>query len=167
MPTRIRLQRHGRKGIAFYHIVITDGRAPRDGRFIEKIGTYNPLSKPADIQLDFDRALYWLQEGAQPSDTARALFSSKGLLYKYHLLKGVKKNALTLEQAEERFNQWNEEKTSRLQSQIKDEILKVKELNKARAASESLVNEKRAAALAKKYAKSAPVKPPDAEDTAT
>lgn len=167
MPTRIRLQRHGRKGIAFYHIVIADGRAPRDGRFIEKIGTYNPLSKPAEIQLDFDRALYWMQAGAQPSDTTRSLLANKGVLYMYHLLKGVKKNALTLEQAEERFKQWNDEKIARLQSQIKDEILKTKELSKKRVAAETIVKEKRGVVLAKKYAKPIPLKESTPEDSAT
>jgi small subunit ribosomal protein S16 len=91
MPARIRLQRFGKKGKPFYHIVIADGRAPRDGRFIEKIGTYNPITNPAEINIDFDKAVTWLQNGAQPSDTVRAILSYKGVLFKAHLQKGVKK----------------------------------------------------------------------------
>jgi len=110
MPVRIRLARHGKKARPFYHIIIADGRAPRDGKFIEKIGTYSPITTPADIKLDFDKALSWLQKGAQPTDTCRAILSSRGVLYKNHLLKGVEKGALTEEQAEERFKVWMEEK---------------------------------------------------------
>src|SRR5512138_1624905 len=98
MPTKIRLQRKGKKGQPFYHIVIADGRAPRDGRFIEKIGVYNPLTKPAEIEIQFEKALDWMQKGAQPTDTVRAILSYKGILYKFHLLKGVQKGALTAEQ---------------------------------------------------------------------
>ena len=87
MPARIRLQRHGKKGMPFYHIVIADGRAPRDGKFIERIGTYNPLAIPAEINIDFDKALAWLNKGAQPSDTAKAILMYKGVLYKNHLIK--------------------------------------------------------------------------------
>ena len=155
MPTKIRLQRQGRKARPFYHIVIADGRAPRDGRFIEKIGTYNPLTKPADIDLDFDRALYWMQVGAQPTDTVRAILSYKGILYKFHLLKGVKKGALTPEQVEEKFQAWLEEKESRIRNKVKEnELLQKEELKKKREA-ESKINEARAAELAKKYAKDA------------
>ena len=103
MPTKIRLQRKGKKGQPFYHIVIADGRAPREGRFIEKIGVYNPLSKPAEIDINFDKALDWLQKGAQPTDTVKAILSYKGVLYKSHLLKGVKKGAMTLEEAEAKY----------------------------------------------------------------
>lgn len=155
MPTKIRLQRHGRKARAFYHIVIADGRAPRDGRFIEKLGTYNPLTKPADIDIDFDRALYWLQTGAQPTDTVRAILSYKGVLYKFHLLKGVKKGALTPEQAEEKFTAWLEEKQAKIHSKIKEQALLQKEEHKKAKEAESKVNEARAAELAKKYAKEA------------
>src|SRR5690349_9742553 len=100
MPVKIRLQRHGKKAHAFFHIVIADGRAPRDGKFIEKIGTYNPNTNPATIDLNFVKAVTWLQNGAQLTDTSRAILSYKGVLYKYHLLKGVAKKAMTLEQAE-------------------------------------------------------------------
>jgi len=155
MPTKIRLQRHGRKAKAFYHIVIADGRAPRDGRFIEKLGTYNPLTKPADIDINFDRALYWLQTGAQPTDTVRAILSYKGVLYKSHLLKGVNKGALTLELAEEKFAAWLEEKQAKTNSKIKEQALLQKEEHKQAKEAESKVNEARAAELAKKYAKEA------------
>lgn len=155
MPTKIRLQRHGRKARAFYHIVIADGRAPRDGRFIEKIGTYNPLTKPADIELNFDRALHWLQIGAQPTDTVRSILSYKGILYKFHLLKGVKKGALTPEQAEEKFNTWLEEKETKIRTKVKEqELLQKEELKKIRE-EESKLNEARAEELAKKKAKEA------------
>ena len=103
MPTKMRLQRHGKKGAPFYHIVIADGRAPRDGRFIEKIGTYNPIQNPAEIILNADKALDWLQKGAQPTDTVRAILSYRGILYKNHLLKGVKKGALTEAEAEAKY----------------------------------------------------------------
>lgn len=113
MATKIRLQRHGRKGRPFYHIVIADGRAPRDGRFIEKIGTYNPVSNPAEIVLDFDKALSWLQKGAQPTDTVNAILRHKGILMKNHLQKGILKGALTQEQADAKFNAWVKEREER------------------------------------------------------
>ncbi len=116
MPAKMRLQRHGKKGKPFYHIVIADGRAPRDGKFIEKIGTYNPIANPAEINIDQERALTWLQNGAQPTDTVRAILSYKGILYKLHLLKGVAKKALTVEQAEEKFQKWMTEKLARIEA---------------------------------------------------
>ncbi|HHN47775.1 MAG TPA: 30S ribosomal protein S16 [Bacteroidales bacterium] len=155
MPTKIRLQRHGSKGRPFYHIVIADGRAPRDGRFIEKLGTYNPLTKPADINLDFDRALYWLQTGAQPTDTVRAILSYKGILYKFHLLKGVKKGAFTAEEAEEKFSAWLEEKEAKIRTKIKEQALLNKEELKKIREEESKLNQARAEELAKKQAKEA------------
>ncbi|MEO1714380.1 MAG: 30S ribosomal protein S16, partial [Bacteroidota bacterium] len=100
MPVKIRLQRRGRKKAPFYHIVVADSRAPRDGKFIEKVGTYNPLTKPATIDLDRDLAFDWLMKGAQPTDTVRAILRFKGVLYKKHLYRGVKKGALTQEEAE-------------------------------------------------------------------
>ncbi|MBL1280953.1 MAG: 30S ribosomal protein S16 [Fluviicola sp.] len=114
MATKIRLQRHGKKARAFYHIVAADTRAPRDGKFIEKLGTYNPNTNPATIDIDFDRTMYWVQEGAEMTDTARALLSYKGILYKNHLIKGVAKGALTEEQVEERFAQWLKEKEDKI-----------------------------------------------------
>ena len=110
MPAKIRLQRHGKKGYAFFHIVIADGRAPRNGKFIEKIGTYNPNTNPATIELNSEKALDWLKNGAQPTETTRAILSYKGVMMKLHLEKGVAKGALTAEQAEEKFNKWESEK---------------------------------------------------------
>jgi small subunit ribosomal protein S16 len=150
MPVRIRLQRFGKKGRPFYHIVIADGRAPRDGKFIEKIGTYNPISQPAEINLDIDKAVQWINNGAQPSDTVNAILSYKGVLYKNHLLKGVAKGALTLEQAEAKFETWAAAKEASIQSKISDKHLHNKERIKKRKAEEVLKNEAKAAEVAKK-----------------
>ena len=113
MATRIRLQRHGKKGKAFFHIVAADSRAKRDGKFIEKLGTYNPVSNPATIDINFERTLHWVTVGAEMSDTARAILSYKGVLFKSHLLKGVEKGAFTLEVAEKKFNVWQLEKENK------------------------------------------------------
>ncbi|MBN2730051.1 MAG: 30S ribosomal protein S16 [Bacteroidales bacterium] len=110
MPTKIRLQRRGKKAAPFYHLVVADSRAPRDGKFIEKLGIYNPLTRPATIELNFDRALYWVSTGAQSSDTARAILSYKGVLFKNHLQIGVNKGAITQEQADAKFEKWLSEK---------------------------------------------------------
>ncbi len=115
MPTKIRLQRHGRKGYAFFHIVVADSRAPRDGRNIEKLGVYNPNTNPATIDIDIDSALKWLENGAQPTDTCRAILSYKGVMYKKHLQGGVKKGAFTQEEAEARFEKWMSDKTDSIQ----------------------------------------------------
>jgi len=115
MPVRIRLQRHGKKGYAFFHIVVADSRSPRDGKFIEKLGIYNPNTNPATIELNIDSALEWLNKGAQPTDTCRAILSYKGVLYKKHLLGGVKKGAFTAEEAEKRFQAWLAEKEAKIQ----------------------------------------------------
>ena len=117
MAVKIRLARHGKKGYAFYHIVAADSRAPRDGKFIEKLGTYNPNTNPATIDLDFGKALDWLQKGAQPTDTCRAILSYKGVMYKKHLLGGVAKGAFTETEAEARFNKWMEAKAGKNRSQ--------------------------------------------------
>ncbi len=114
MPVKIRLQRRGRKQKPFYHIVVADARAPRDGRFIEKIGTYNPMTKPATIDLDRDLAFDWLMKGAQPTDTARAILRFKGVLYRKHLMRGVKKGALTQEQADEMYAKWISDKEAKV-----------------------------------------------------
>jgi small subunit ribosomal protein S16 len=106
MSTKIRLQRHGRKRRPFYYIVVADSRAPRDGRFIERIGDYNPVHIPASINLDIDRAIDWLHKGAQPTKTVRAILKYKGAMYKKHLLRGVSKGAFSAEEAEKRFNEW-------------------------------------------------------------
>jgi small subunit ribosomal protein S16 len=116
MATKIRLQRQGRKKRAFYHIVVADSRSPRDGRFIEKLGTYNPITNPATIDLNLERATEWLLNGAQPTDTAAAILSYKGASYKKHLQVGVRKGAITQEEADKRFNQWLSEKEARVQA---------------------------------------------------
>jgi len=114
MATKIRLQRHGKKGKAFYHIVAADTRAPRDGKFIEKLGTYNPNTNPATIDVNFERTLSWVSTGAEMTDTARALLSYKGILHKNHLIKGIAKGALTEAQVEEKFAKWMEEKDGKI-----------------------------------------------------
>jgi small subunit ribosomal protein S16 len=152
MPVKMRLQRFGKKRSPFYHLVIADGRAPRDGKFIEKIGTYNPTRVPAEIELNFEAALSWLQKGAQPTDTMRAILSYKGVLYKYHLLKGVKKGAFTEEEAEKRFQAWMKEKEAKIAA--KSEGIKNQEQEdiKKRLEAESKIREARAEELAKKRA---------------
>ncbi len=152
MPTKIRLQRQGKKGRPFYHIVIADGRAPRDGRFIERIGTYNPVSNPAEITLDFDKALYWMQVGAQPTDTVRTLLSFKGVLYKNHLLKGVTKGALSLEEAELKFREWMEDKQQRFVNSLKEAENKKRAETKKILEDEAKVKEDRANEIAKRRA---------------
>lgn len=150
MPAKIRLQRHGKKGYAFYHIVIADGRAPRDGKFIEKIGTYNPNTNPASIELSFDKALQWLKNGAQPTETARAILSYKGVLMKLHLDKGVAKGALTADQADARLAKWLEDKSSKIEgkrSNLKNSQI---DAEKKRKADEVAKNAARAAAIAAK-----------------
>ena len=112
MATKIRLQRHGRKDYAFYQIVVADSRAPRDGKFIERVGSYNPNTNPATINLNFERALYWLNVGAQPTDTVRSILSHEGVLLKKHLMGGVKKGAFTEEVAEQRFQAWKDSKAN-------------------------------------------------------
>jgi small subunit ribosomal protein S16 len=114
MATRIRLQRHGKKGKPFFHLVAADSRARRDGKFIEKLGIYNPNTNPATIEINFDRTLNWVQTGAEMSDTARAILSYKGVLYKNHLVNGVKKGALTLEDVETKFAAWEAEKAAKI-----------------------------------------------------
>ncbi|MFN5218107.1 MAG: 30S ribosomal protein S16 [Sphingomonadales bacterium] len=114
MATKIRLQRHGRKKRAFFHIVVADSRAPRDGRFIEKIGTYNPITNPATIDINLEKAVQWMAHGAQPSDTARAILSYKGVLYKHHLQVGVRKGAITQEQADAKFAEWMTSKDAKI-----------------------------------------------------
>jgi small subunit ribosomal protein S16 len=152
MAVRIRLARKGRKRTAYYHVVVADSRSPRDGRYIEKIGIYNPITNPATIELDFDKALGWLQNGAIPSETCRAILSVKGVLIKKHLLEGVKKGAFDEAEATKRFEAWmkqNEEKIearkSGLEKSQDDAIDK-------RLSAEKKINEARAARLAKRQA---------------
>jgi len=152
MAVKIRLARKGRKKVAYYHIVVADSRSPRDGRYIEKIGSYNPVTNPAIIELDFDKALGWLQNGALPTDTCRAILSYKGVLIKKHLLEGVKKGAFDEAEATKRFEEWMiqneakiEAKKSGLEKSQDDELGK-------RLTVEKRVNEARAAKLAKRTA---------------
>ncbi|MEI6752656.1 MAG: 30S ribosomal protein S16 [Paludibacter sp.] len=152
MPTKIRLQRHGRKGYAYYHIVIADSRAPRDGKFIERIGSYNPNTNPATIDLKFERALYWLTTGAQPTDTTRNILSAEGVLMKKHLLEGVKKGAFDEAEAEKRFEAWKTSKESSI-VKTKEQLAAEKQAElKARQKAEAEVNKAKAAELAKKKA---------------
>ncbi|HSM63558.1 MAG TPA: 30S ribosomal protein S16 [Gillisia sp.] len=148
MPVKIRLQRHGKKGKPFYWIIAADTRAKRDGKYLEKIGIYNPNTNPATIELDVDGAVKWLQNGAQPTDTARAILSYKGALLKNHLAGGVRKGALTEEQAEEKFKTWLEEKEGTVSSK-EESLTKAQEDAKKKALdAEKEVNAKRMAASA-------------------
>ncbi len=152
MATKIRLQRHGRKGYAFYHIVIADSRAPRDGKFIERIGSYNPNTNPATVDLKFDRALYWLQVGAQPTDTTRNILSEEGVLLKKHLLGGVAKGAFSEAEAETKFQAWVNAKQSTADA-VANKTNEVKRAEaKARMDAEKAINKAKAAALAEKRA---------------
>jgi small subunit ribosomal protein S16 len=158
MATKIRLQRHGRKARPFYHIVIADARSKRDGRFIEKIGTYNPITNPATIELNNDRALHWLNTGAQPTDTVRAILSHEGVMLKKHLLEGVKKGALTEEQAEQKLQAWLEEKGKAVDSQKAAIVAKNEAAAKEQLEKEKEQNAKKAEAIAAKNA-------PEVEET--
>ena len=147
MSTRIRLQRHGKKGKPFFHIVAADSRSKRDGRFIEKLGTYDPTKNPAIIELNFESSLSWLQKGAEPSDTARAILSYKGVMYKNHLLKGVLKGALTEADVEKKFSAWLSEKEAKIAKKASD-LDKNSEKSKAdKLKLEKEANEARAAAI--------------------
>ena len=158
MATKIRLQRNGRKSYAFYSIVIADARAPRDGRFTEKIGTYNPNTNPATVDLNFERALHWVMVGAQPTDTVRNILSREGVYMKKHLLGGVAKGAFDEAQAEAKFNAWKENKQSGLAAlKAKEEEAKKAEA-KARLEAEKKVNEEIAKKVAEKKAAEAAAK---------
>ncbi len=145
MPVKIRLQRHGKKGKPFYWIVAADARSKRDGKFLEKLGTYNPNTNPAQIDLDVDSSVQWLTNGAQPTDTARRILSYKGVLLKHHLLGGVAKGALTEEQAEKKFQAWLEDKGKTVASKESD-LAKAKADAKAKALeAEKEISDKRKA----------------------
>lgn len=150
MPVKIRLQRHGKKANAFFHIVIADGRAPRDGKFIEKIGTYNPTTNPATINIDSDKALTWLNNGAQPTDTCRAILSYKGVMYKKHLQGGVIKGALTQEQADAKFEKWVADKETKITTKVSTLDNSKKDDYKNRMAAESIAKEAKAAKVTAK-----------------
>lgn len=150
MPVKIRLQRFGKKANPYYHIVVADGRAPRDGKFIEQIGSYNPKTNPATIELNVDKALDWLNKGAQPTDTTRAILSYRGVMYRQHLTKGVKKGALTQEQADEKFNSWLEQKNLKISQKVQDVMNKKKDEVKSRLSEEEKLKEKNAEKVAAK-----------------
>ena len=152
MATRIRLQRHGRKGRPIFTIVVADSRSKRDGKFIEDLGQYNPNTNPATIDLNFERALDWMMNGAEPSNTARAILSYKGVLMKKHLLEGVKKGALTAEQVEERFTKWLNDKQSLIDNKITNLSTSADKAKAARLKAESDANTMKAKAVAAKFA---------------
>ena len=152
MATKIRLQRNGRKGYAYYHIVIADARAPRDGRFIERIGSYNPNVNPSAVSLDFDRALYWVNVGAQPTDTVRTILSNEGVLMMKHLQGGVKKGAFNEEESVKRFDAWKANKTKAVEKVISSEAAEKAAAEKARIEAEIATNKAKAEVIAKKKA---------------
>jgi len=152
MATKIRLQRHGKKGKPFYYIVVADARAPRDGRFIERLGSYNPNTNPATIDINFDKTLDWVNSGAQPTDTCRAILSYKGVLYKKHLQGGLKKGALTEEQVESKFQAWLDQKDGKITGKKESLTTAKQDARKAALAAEAKKKEEKAAAIAAKNA---------------
>ncbi|MCZ4693530.1 30S ribosomal protein S16 [Ancylomarina euxinus] len=155
MATKIRLARHGRKGRPFYHIVVADSRAPRDGKFIERIGSYNPNTNPATINLDFDKALTWLNNGAQPTDTAKAILSYEGVMMMKHLQGGVKKGSFDQATAELKFEAWKKEKEAKINAKKEGLSTAATDSAKARLEAETKVSADRAEAIAKKAADAA------------
>lgn len=162
MPAKIRLARHGRKSRPIYHIVVADSRAPRDGKYIQKLGLYNPNTNPATIDLDFETALDWLQKGAQPTDTCRSLLSKEGVMMKKHLLDGAKKGAFSEEEAEKRFTAWQINKQAKLQGEIDKVSKSVEDQAKEALEREMKVNADRAAEIAKRKAEA---EAPEVEET--
>ena len=158
MATKIRLQRHGRKGYAFYSIVIADVRAPRDGKFTEKIGTYNPNTNPATVDLNFERALYWVENGAQPTDTVRNILSNEGVMLMKHLNGGVRKGAFDEAQAKAKFEAWKQEKDAKANAFADKKAADKKAAAEARLEAEKKVNEKIAEKVAEKKAAEAAAK---------
>ena len=150
MSVKIRLARHGKKGFAYFHIVVADSHAPRDGRFIERIGSYDPNTNPATIDLDGDKALDWITKGAQPTDTCRRILSYKGVLLKKHLLEGVKKGALTEEAANAKWDAWMQEKESKIQAKRSELAQSSRDAVKTRLEAEAKAKEAKAAVVAQK-----------------
>ncbi|MBC7919561.1 MAG: 30S ribosomal protein S16 [Ferruginibacter sp.] len=161
MPVKIRLARRGRKKLALYDVIIADSRSPRDGRFIEKIGTYNPNTNPATIVLNDERAFKWVMDGAQPTDTVRAMLSYRGVMLKRHLQIGVNKGAVTQEQADARFEEWKNQKEGRITGKVDTLAQQKTDVAKARLEAEAKVKEARTEAIRKKKT------PPVAEMPAT
>lgn len=166
MAVKIRLSRRGRKKLALFDVVVADSRSPRDGRFIEKIGTYNPNTNPASINIDDARALTWLQNGAQPTDTVRAMLSYRGVLYKKHLQLGVAKGAITQEQADAKFEAWLKAKAAKIESKVAGLSQSKADQFKARLEAETKIREARAEALRQKAAAAALALEPAAEEAA-
>jgi len=167
MATKIRLQRHGKKGKPFYYIVVADARAPRDGRFIERLGSYNPNTNPATIDINFDKTLDWVNNGAQPTDTCRAILSYKGVLYKKHLQGGLKKGALTEEQVESKFQAWVDEKDGKISGKKSGLVSAKEEARKAALVAEAKKKEAKAAAIAAKNAPAVEEAPAEEEAAET
>lgn len=162
MATKIRLARHGRKGSPFYHVVIADSRAPRDGRYIERIGSYNPMTNPATINLNFERALYWLNVGAQPTETVKRILSYEGVLLKKHLLGGVKKGAFDMAAADAKFETWKKDKLAKIQAKINRLANESESAYKVRLEEETKIKEAKAEIIAKKQAEIAAAKAAEA-----
>jgi small subunit ribosomal protein S16 len=171
MPVKIRLQRHGKKGKPFYWIVAADARSKRDGRYLEKLGTYNPNTNPASVEVKLDNAVNWLEKGAQPTDTARTLLSYRGVMLKHHLNGGIRKGALSQEEADKKFAVWLEEKEAKIQSKKDGLSQSESELKAKRLADEKAVSDKRladaAAAEAEAAAEEAAADSTEAEEATT
>lgn len=166
MPTRIRLQRKGKKGLPYYHIVVADQRAPRDGKYIERIGAYDPNRNPAFIEVDKDKALTWLQSGAQPSDTCRAILSYTGVVYKNHLANGVKKGAFDQAEADRRFDIWMNEKNTKIESKRTKLGQATVKAEQDRVTAETKKAQDKAAALSAKLAAASAAAAPAVEEAA-
>ncbi len=166
MSVKIRLQRHGRKQAPYYHIVVADSRAPRDGKFIENIGYYKPQTVPATIELDVNKAVAWLEKGAQPTDTCRAILSYKGALMQHHLNVGVRKGALTQEQADAKYAKWLDEKNAKVAAHVEKQHKSVTDKKAAILAAESKAKEAKAQKIAAKLAAANLEEAPAAEETA-
>jgi small subunit ribosomal protein S16 len=167
MPLKLRLQRHGKKRKPFYHIVAADSKAPRDGKFVEKVGTYNPNTNPATIDLDFDKAVHWLTVGAQPTDTCRAILSYKGAMHRVHLNKGVAKGAMTQEQADAKFDKWMSDKNAKVTAKVDGLAKAAADVKAAQLKAETEIKEKRAADYAAKNAELAAEAAKAAEEAST
>jgi small subunit ribosomal protein S16 len=171
MPVKIRLQRHGKKGKPFYWIVAADARSKRDGRYLEKLGTYNPNTNPASVEVKLDNAVNWLEKGAQPTDTARTLLSYRGVMLKHHLNGGIRKGALSQEEADKKFVAWLEEKEAKIQAKKDGLSQSESELKAKRLADEKAVSDKRladaAAAEAEAAAEEAATDSTEAEEATT
>ena len=164
MPVKLRLQRHGKKGKPFYWLVAADSRAKRDGRYLEKLGTYNPNTNPATVNIDIDRAVNWMEKGAQPTDTARNLLSYKGAMLKYHLNGGVRKGALTQEVADQKLAEWLKEKEANIQAKKEGLTKSEAEAAAKRLAAEKEASEKRLAAAAAEEAEAVAEQEPAPEE---